>query len=43
VDKTALKRLLSPDELGPVAVLLASDAGAAITGHVIGVDAGYLV
>jgi NAD(P)-dependent dehydrogenase (short-subunit alcohol dehydrogenase family) len=43
VDKTALKRLLNPDEFGPVAVLLASDAGAAITGQVIGVDAGYLV
>jgi meso-butanediol dehydrogenase/(S,S)-butanediol dehydrogenase/diacetyl reductase len=43
VDKTALKRLLDPDEFGPVAVLLASDAGAAITGQVIGVDAGYLV
>jgi NAD(P)-dependent dehydrogenase (short-subunit alcohol dehydrogenase family) len=43
VDKTALKRLLDPDEFGPIAVLLASDAGAAITGQVIGVDAGYLV
>lgn len=43
VDKTALKRLLNPDEFGPVAVLLASDQGAAITGQVIGVDAGYLV
>ncbi len=43
VDKTALKRLLNPDELGPIAVLLASEAGAAITGQVIGVDAGYLV
>ena len=43
VDKTALKRVLHPDEYGPVAVLLASDQGAAITGQVIGVDAGYLV
>ncbi|HKD67679.1 MAG TPA: SDR family NAD(P)-dependent oxidoreductase [Candidatus Binataceae bacterium] len=43
VDKTALKRVLDPDEFGPVAVLLASDHGAAITGQVIGVDAGYLV
>jgi meso-butanediol dehydrogenase/(S,S)-butanediol dehydrogenase/diacetyl reductase len=43
VDKTALKRLLDPDEFGPVALLLASDQGAAITGQVIGVDAGYLV
>jgi NAD(P)-dependent dehydrogenase (short-subunit alcohol dehydrogenase family) len=43
VDKTALKRLLHPDEFGPVAVLLASEAGAAITGQIIGVDAGYLV
>ncbi len=43
VDKTALKRLLHPDEYGPVAVLLASDQGSAITGQVIGVDGGYLV
>jgi enoyl-[acyl-carrier-protein] reductase (NADH) len=43
VDKTALKRVLDPDEFGPVAVLLASDQGAAITGQVIGVDAGYMV
>lgn len=43
VDKTALKRLLDPDEYGPVAVLLASDQGSAITGQVLGVDAGYLV
>lgn len=43
VDKTALKRVLHPAEYGPVAVLLASDQGAAITGQVIGVDAGYLV
>jgi NAD(P)-dependent dehydrogenase (short-subunit alcohol dehydrogenase family) len=43
VDKTALKRVLHPDEYGPVAVLLASDQGSAITGQVIGVDAGYLV
>lgn len=43
VEKTALKRVLHPDEYGPVAVLLASDQSAAITGQVIGVDAGYLV
>lgn len=43
VDKTALKRILHPDEYGPVGVLLASDQGSAITGQVIGVNAGYLV
>lgn len=43
VEKTALKRVLDPGEYGPVAVLLASDQGAAITGQVIGVDGGYLV
>ena len=34
-------RVLEPAELAPMAVLLASDAGACITGQVINVDGGY--
>lgn len=37
------KRVVEPDELGPAAVLLCSDAGSAITGHVIHVDGGFKV
>ena len=33
--------VLEPAELAPMAVLLASDAGAGITGQVINVDGGY--
>jgi 3-hydroxybutyrate dehydrogenase len=36
-------RVLEPDELAPMAVLLASDDGAGITGQVISVDGGYRV
>jgi NAD(P)-dependent dehydrogenase (short-subunit alcohol dehydrogenase family) len=36
-------RILEPDELGPMAVLLASDDAAGITGQVISVDGGYKV
>jgi len=36
-------RILEPDELGPMAVLLASDEAAGITGQVISVDGGYKV
>jgi len=36
-------RILEPDELAPMAVLLASSDGAAITGQVINVDGGYKV
>ena len=42
-EKTALKRILEPDEFGAIAALLASDAGSAITGQLIGVDGGYMV
>jgi meso-butanediol dehydrogenase/(S,S)-butanediol dehydrogenase/diacetyl reductase len=36
-------RILEPDELGPMAVLLASHEAAGITGQVISVDGGYKV
>ncbi|WP_293677665.1 SDR family NAD(P)-dependent oxidoreductase [uncultured Phenylobacterium sp.] len=36
-------RIVEPDELGPMAVLLASPESAAITGQVISVDGGYKV
>jgi NAD(P)-dependent dehydrogenase (short-subunit alcohol dehydrogenase family) len=36
-------RILEPDELGPMAVLLASPEAAGITGQVISVDGGYKV
>jgi NAD(P)-dependent dehydrogenase (short-subunit alcohol dehydrogenase family) len=36
-------RILEPEELGPMAALLASPAGAGITGQVISVDGGYRV
>jgi enoyl-[acyl-carrier-protein] reductase (NADH) len=36
-------RILEPDELGPMAVLLASDEATGITGQVISVDGGYKV
>src|SRR5262249_52764167 len=37
------KRVLEPEELGPMAVLLASEEGKGITGQVISVDGGYRV
>ena len=37
----AQHRVLEPEELAPMALLLASDAGAGITGQVINVDGGY--
>ena len=37
------QRIIEPEELGPMAVLLASEEGAAITGQVISVDGGYKV
>jgi NAD(P)-dependent dehydrogenase (short-subunit alcohol dehydrogenase family) len=37
----AQRRILEPEELAPMAVLLCSDAGAGITGQVISVDGGY--
>ncbi len=36
-------RIIEPDELGPMAVLLASDDGHGITGQVLSVDGGYKV
>ena len=39
--ESAQRRILGPAELGPMCVLLASDAGAPMTGQVIGVDGGY--
>jgi NAD(P)-dependent dehydrogenase (short-subunit alcohol dehydrogenase family) len=38
---SAQGRILEPEELGPLAVLLASPAGGAITGQTIGVDGGF--
>jgi NAD(P)-dependent dehydrogenase (short-subunit alcohol dehydrogenase family) len=37
------KRILEPEELGPMAALLAADESAGITGQVISVDGGYKV
>jgi NAD(P)-dependent dehydrogenase (short-subunit alcohol dehydrogenase family) len=37
------KRILEPEELGPMAALLASPEGGGITGQVISVDGGYKV
>ncbi len=39
--ESAQRRILEPEELGAMVILLASDAGAPITGQVIGVDGGY--
>jgi meso-butanediol dehydrogenase/(S,S)-butanediol dehydrogenase/diacetyl reductase len=36
-------RVIEPDELGPMAVLLCSDAGSAVTGQVVYVDGGFKV
>lgn len=38
---SAQRRILEPEELGPLVVLLASPEAAGITGQVIGVDGGY--
>ena len=38
-----LVRILEPEELGPMAVLLASPDGGGITGQMINVDGGYKV
>jgi NAD(P)-dependent dehydrogenase (short-subunit alcohol dehydrogenase family) len=37
------QRILEPEELGPMAVLLASEEAAAITGQVVSVDGGFKV
>ena len=39
--ESAQGRILEPEELAPMAVLLASEAGGGITGQVISVDGGY--
>lgn len=39
--ESAQRRIIEPDELTGLALLLASDEGAAITGQVLGVDGGY--
>jgi NAD(P)-dependent dehydrogenase (short-subunit alcohol dehydrogenase family) len=41
--ETLQNRVLEPDELGPMAALLAADESAGITGQVISVDGGYKV
>ncbi|HUB11982.1 MAG TPA: glucose 1-dehydrogenase [Acetobacteraceae bacterium] len=40
-DEVPMQRYASPDEIAPVALLLASDAGSFITGSVFVVDGGY--
>jgi NAD(P)-dependent dehydrogenase (short-subunit alcohol dehydrogenase family) len=42
LDRTALRRVGRPDEVAPLAVFLASDESAYITGATFPVDAGYL-
>jgi meso-butanediol dehydrogenase/(S,S)-butanediol dehydrogenase/diacetyl reductase len=37
------RRVVEPDELGPMAVLLCSDLGSAVTGQVVYVDGGFKV
>jgi len=37
------RRIVEPDELGPMAAFLSSDAAGAITGQVISVDGGFMV
>ena len=37
------KRVLEPEELGPMAALLAAEDAAGITGQVVSVDGGYKV
>ncbi len=41
VDPAAMKRWGMPDELGPVAIFLASDASSFMTGSVVTVDGGF--
>jgi 3-hydroxybutyrate dehydrogenase/3-oxoacyl-[acyl-carrier protein] reductase len=41
--ENAQKRILEPEELGPMAALLAAPESAGITGQVISVDGGYKI
>lgn len=41
VKPTAMKRYGTPDELGPLAVFLASDASSFMTGSIVVIDGGY--
>ena len=43
VSENLQKRILEPEELGPMATLLAADESAGITGQVISVDGGYKI
>ena len=40
-DEVPMQRYATPDEIAPIALLLASDAGSFITGSVFVVDGGY--
>ena len=42
-DKTPLKRLGDPDDIAGVAVFLASDAGAYVTGQTLVADGGVTI
>ena len=42
-DEVPMKRYGAPEEIAPVALLLASDAGSFMTGSVVVVDGGYLL
>ena len=41
--RDAIGRRLEPDEIAPLAVYLASDASAAMTGQAINIDGGVLM
>ena len=43
LESVPMKRLGEPEELGPAAVFLASDASSFVTGHTLVIDGGYTV